>query len=505
MHNRKKRFIARLVLVPTKSISVNWKKRYQHGDWDEEKAQALALSFIQHDILHPPIVRELEDGSLDLGPGGHRLKGFIINAEAARPCPNPAYKNWSVIPVRICRGLTDDEMAVLDLIENVQRRTLAWPARTHKIFDIHKHQIAQDPTWTYKQTADLLGLSIPSIGPAIRIWSFILSAQSEGDQKAADQAQQCPTDVSADQLISRRLERNRQADLDAFAQRNVLEIGIDPAEEPDKAVTKNSETEGLLIANNPKVATIESIPTCPIINIDFASFINTYSGPRFNLLHIDPPYGIDTDTNQQQGARKDWEHYADTEQDYWDMLSLFIEAADTIIAPSAHTIWWLPFKHYIRTVQILKERLVEWRIDPVPLIWFFSDSSGICPAPSISGRRNYEFALFLSRNQRPLVHSGNMAVAYPKGFAEKIHQSEKPKHVVSTFCRMLVDDHTIALDPTAGSGRPLQAITDLGSKQVVGLEKNQSIYDLAEQDWLRWERSKAQEKREGINTSNMFT
>ena len=211
MPTKKKHFLARLALVPTSSITVDWDERYQHGDWDEAKAQSLALSFVQHDIIHPPVVRELPDTSLTLGPGGHRLKAFIINAEAGRSCPNPAYKNWSLIPVRICKNLTDSEMAVLDLIENVQRRTLSWPARTHKIFDIHRHQLSQDSAWTYKQTADLLGLSIPSIGPAIRIWSFILGVQSEGDQKTADQAQQCPTDISAEQLIARRLERNRQA------------------------------------------------------------------------------------------------------------------------------------------------------------------------------------------------------------------------------------------------------------------------------------------------------
>lgn len=242
------------------------------------------------------------------------------------------------------------------------------------------------------------------------------------------------------------------------------------------------------------------VPACPILNTDFASFIASYSGPQFNLLHIDPPYGVGTDTDKQQGARKDWEHYVDTEQDYWDMLSLLVTAADTIIAPSAHVIWWFPFDHYVRTKAFLNETLPEWRVDPYPLIWFFSDSAGICPTPSVSGRRNYEAAFLLSRNHRPLVRVGNMAVAYPKKFPNKLHQSEKPKHVVTKFCKMLIDDHTIALDPTAGSGRPLQAISDLGPKQVIGLEKIRAIHDLAEQDWLRWERKKL----ERVDTTNMF-
>jgi hypothetical protein len=77
----KAEFLTQLKLVPTRSIQVDWETRYRHGDWDEAKAQALALSIADHDILHPPVVRQNEDGSLTLGPGGHRLRAFLINEQ----------------------------------------------------------------------------------------------------------------------------------------------------------------------------------------------------------------------------------------------------------------------------------------------------------------------------------------------------------------------------------------------------------------------------------------
>jgi DNA modification methylase len=40
------------------------------------------------------------------------------------------------------------------------------------------------------------------------------------------------------------------------------------------------------------------------------------------------------------------------------------------------------------------------------------------------------------------------------------------------FFRMLVDDGTRMLDPTAGSGSALRAAKKLGAKQVLGLEVN---------------------------------
>lgn len=499
----KAEFLTQLKLVPTRSIQVDWETRYRHGDWDEAKAQALALSIADHDILHPPVVRQNEDGSLTLGPGGHRLRAFLINEQEERMCPNPSYDGWKLIPVRICTGATDEEMAVLDLVENVQRRILSWQVKSRKVYDIHQQQRAANPDWTLQQTAALVGLSENSIGLPSRIWAFVLGAESDGDKLAAEQALTCSSENAADQLISRRKERVRQEELERIAK---------PLPERGKKEETKGEvgaTTPITLAPNQQTPTLipqtPSLEDCPILHTDFASFITSWDGPRFNFLHIDPPYGVGVDSSPRWNSKRDGAVYDDTTQDYFAFLSILPRAADTIIASSAHIIWWFPFKYLPATLDFFASQMVEWIVDPYPLIWHNPDRNCILPALGKSGRRTYESALLLTRGDRPLITVGDMSISHPKKTSDRIHISEKPKEVITAFCKMMVDDTTIALDPTAGSGRPLQAIQALGAKKVVGLEKSDAIHHIAFQDWIRWKRKDEHEKQTHIDVSNIFS
>lgn len=52
----------------------------------------------------------------------------------------------------------------------------------------------------------------------------------------------------------------------------------------------------------------------------------------------------------------------------------------------------------------------------------------------------------------------------------RLHPSTKPEPMLRHFMEMLVDDTTLMLDPTCGSGASLRAAESLGAKQVLGLE-----------------------------------
>jgi DNA modification methylase len=67
----------------------------------------------------------------------------------------------------------------------------------------------------------------------------------------------------------------------------------------------------------------------------------------------------------------------------------------------------------------------------------------------------------------------------------RIHHSEKPLAVIRHLASMFVDSTTRCIDPTAGSGRPLQAIHSLGA-HVLGLEKVPEIHAKAASDWARY-------------------
>jgi DNA modification methylase len=57
--------------------------------------------------------------------------------------------------------------------------------------------------------------------------------------------------------------------------------------------------------------------------------------------------------------------------------------------------------------------------------------------------------------------------------------SVKPEPMLRHFFEMFVDESTIFLDPTCGSGSSLRAAEGLGASHVLGLERNSEFHESA--------------------------
>ena len=57
--------------------------------------------------------------------------------------------------------------------------------------------------------------------------------------------------------------------------------------------------------------------------------------------------------------------------------------------------------------------------------------------------------------------------------------SVKPEPVLRNFFRMFVDESTIMLDPTCGSGSSLRAAESLNARHTLGLEINNDFCEQA--------------------------
>lgn len=106
-----------------------------------------------------------------------------------------------------------------------------------------------------------------------------------------------------------------------------------------------------------------------------------------------------------------------------------------------------------------------------------SDGAGIIPDPERGPRQIYETCLFGSRGDRKIVRS--VANAYHAPTVRERHMSEKPEPMLRHFFGMLIDENTIMLDPTCGSGSAVRAAESLGTKYAVGLERNEQFAELA--------------------------
>jgi hypothetical protein len=208
-----------------------------------------------------------------------------------------------------------------------------------------------------------------------------------------------------------------------------------------------------------------------ILNEDFLTFAPQYDGPRFNLIHCDFPYGIDSDESGQNPSG-----YDDSAAVHEALLDCLVTHRDRLCADSCHIMFWCATNDYIPKFKFLTERF-GFEVEPAPLVWI-KPNTGIVPDRLRRPRRVYEWAFLASRGHRAIANVRPNALASP---ATKTvgHPHEKPEWMLTHFFEMLVDDTTVLLDPTAGSGSAIRAARSLGAKYALGLEKDPEHWEAA--------------------------
>src|SRR5215472_1350283 len=211
-----------------------------------------------------------------------------------------------------------------------------------------------------------------------------------------------------------------------------------------------------------------------IYHISFHEWARSYLGPKFDVIHCDFPYGINS---QDSGINP---------SGYDDSLSAFSECCitlrdylDRFCADQAHIIFWYSEKNRSLTdtyLTALKAR--GFIFDDLPLVWHKSDGSGIAPDPSRRPRRVYETAVFGWRGDRKLVHLKDNLVAAPGRGGD--HPHEKSEEAMMHIMDMVVESNSRVFDPTCGSGSALCAAKRLGAREVVGLEIDKNMVDIAQ-------------------------
>lgn len=118
--------------------------------FDDASLAELAGSISEHGVLQPLIVRPTADGSYQLVAGERRWRASRI-------------AGLTEVPV-IVRSLTDSEVAVIALIENLQREDLNPIEEAEGIA-----KLIEDYGFTQAQAAEKLGKSRPAVTNALRL------------------------------------------------------------------------------------------------------------------------------------------------------------------------------------------------------------------------------------------------------------------------------------------------------------------------------------------------
>jgi DNA modification methylase len=213
-----------------------------------------------------------------------------------------------------------------------------------------------------------------------------------------------------------------------------------------------------------------------VINADFCKWAPSYTGPKFNFIHCDFPYGTGADQIHQGGSVAVHGAYDDSPEIYWTLLKALCDNLNRICAESAHIIFWFSMHHYHETLEYFA-KYSDFEIEPFPLIWTKSDPKGVASDWQHRPRRIYETCLFGWRGGREIINLKSNSYSCPTD--RQHHMSTKPERVLREFFKMIVDENTIMLDPTCGSGTALRAAESLGAAHILGIEKDPKFVERA--------------------------
>jgi len=394
------------------SIRINREERQRR---ELKKLPELAESISRIGLINPVTVTR----DLVLIAGERRL-------EACRSL------GWTDIP---CHYVDEESTTVhrsIELEENIKRENITWDDQCKAVLEYHEIRKSEEPEWSQNDTGAALGMSAPMVSDYIRVARELVANN--------------PRVVNAPRLSTAVGIVDRQI-----------------ARRDDKAVAALHKVLG-----TPAKPTDEPVFPDSVLNADFNAWAPGYSGPKFNFLHCDFPYGINAD-KFVQGAATLHGGYDDSPDAYWSLLRTLADNLDRLLTESCHIMFWFSMHYYADTLQFFA-RNTDFVIDPFPLIWHKSDNIGIIPDPQRGPRRVYETCLFGSRGDRKIVSSVSNTFSGPS--VRDQHMSIKPQAMLQHFFRMFVDTHSIVLDPTCGSGSSLRAAELAGASYVLGLEAN---------------------------------
>lgn len=410
----------------------------------------------------------------------------------------------------------------LELEENIKRQDLPWQDQYRAIARLHARLCARQDSaadsaarpWSAARTAAFIGYSATTVGEILNVEAAMredarIAGASSGAQAASilrriseRQVASLVSDIIAKTQASGGSRDNGITETsagDSALDRGIYRGLVPDAGRPDSRddsrghdeppAAEGPNSDGLrAILRNPTAggegrAGVESRPS-PILCADFVAWAREYSGPKFNLIHCDFPYGVSLSGNfglleggNAGGERRLWESgrgdrgasggvYANNPRIYWDLFDAFVDGFDRFASYSCHVIFWFSMNFYEETKRRLES--LGLHVFAHPFIWHHSNGQGMVVHHGML-KRLYDVAFIAVRNERPLVRQLGLAYAAPT-VANPVHPSQKPDGMLRHLLQSFVDGTTVILDPTAGSGSALWIAEDLGAKASLGLE-----------------------------------
>lgn len=429
----------RVDIIPIDSITVGKRFRENLGD-----IEGLTASIREKGLINPLTVYCPQDVEITLLMAGGRRYAAAKLA------------GLTDVPVRIYHEpLSELELRSIELEENVQRKDLDWIEHVNLQREIHnlrqsihgvKVSTSPDATgWSLHDTAKLLGKSVAGLSMDVKLANAVETMPDL-------EWNECRNKHEAMKLLGRIEEAAIKSEL---AKRAGLVVG------------------GLGVDGHRK-----RIMDSFVVG-DFFDKVKGLDSGMFNLIEVDPPYGIDLAHVKRKKGVSIWSYAEDgyneiSAEGYPQFISGVLHECYRVMAENS----WLLLWGGTQWLSVLHEMLSYNGFKATSMFALWTKPNGQTNQPNIRLANAYELFIYASKGSPMLAKPGTTNVFHHSQVAaqNKIHPTERPISLMLDIIQTFAFGNSRVLVPFAGSGTTLIAAQMLGM-HAIGFDLTQEYKD----------------------------
>lgn len=388
----------------------------QRREFDDEALSDLAVSISEVGLINPITLREDEDGNFTLVAGERRLRAIQRNSFLGRPLRhNGTEVPNGFVPATLVSELDATALYQVELEENVLRVDLSWQDRALAIAGLHRLRTTQ------------------------------ATARGEHGPTTADTGEEIlgVRNANSQDVVRKNLAVARVLEARGF---DALK-GSKSLSDAFKALKREESLERHAVLASDYVA--GGAAESKVVQGEAVAWCLAYSGPAFDCLLTDPPYGVDADEFGDSGGVLPGAHtYQDSAASFQTLMELWIPSVTRIMKESSHVYQFCDIAHFPYLSQLWAAN--GWKVFRTPLIWF-KPSAYRAPWPEQGPQRKYEALVYAVRGERPCRRLGGDVLQHAPD-PNMGHNAQKPVSLYRDLLSRSCAPTDRVLDCFAGSG-----------------------------------------------------
>lgn len=424
----------KVAILKREDIIVGERFRDDYGNIAE-----LAASLKKEGIIQPLAVRLDTEGKYHLLAGGRRMRACGV-AEI------------DLIPVRVYENeLTLAEQRSIELAENACRKDLTWQENAilcREIDNLQKGVYGEKVStssdavgWSKRDTATMLGKSPAAVVQNIRLAEAMEVlpelAQCKDRKEALKRVESMFRDF-ATQEMSAKLQAAKAATPLAVQRQNLV--------------------------------------NCYALR-DFFDGIKDIPNKSFDIVELDPPYGIALNDIKKLDNSISVDQYNEIpDSQYIPFLDNVLKQAYRVLKDEGWLIMWFGPEPWFEPISMLIKKN-NFACRRIPAIWT-KGAIGQTMSPQIYLGSSYEMFFYARKGQAIIQHMGRYNnFAYPPVAPQnKIHPTERPIEMIQDVLQTFAPIGARVLVPFLGSGNTLLASSNL-NMQAIGFDLSKEYKD----------------------------